>query len=54
MVIGVVDDLLMTSLFYVRLGQALFGGGICAAATSLVKALDELGQVFQFIWKHRW
>ncbi len=54
MVIGVVDDFAEDLPFYVRPGQALFCGGICAAATSSVEALDELGQVFQFIWKHRW
>ncbi len=54
LVIGVVDDFAEDLPFYVRPGQALFCGGICAAATSSVEALDELGQFFQFIWKHRW
>jgi hypothetical protein len=49
MVIGEVDDFAEDLPFYVRPGQALFCGGICAAATSSVEALDELGQVFQFI-----
>lgn len=54
MVIGLVDDFEDDLPFYVRPGQALFCGGICCAATSSVEALDELGQVFQFTWKHRW
>src|SRR5260370_39986307 len=44
MVIGVVDDFAEDLPFYVRPGQALFCGGICAAAT----LPDSDGQVFVF------
>ncbi len=40
---------------YGRHGQALdwFPSG-CSAVTSTVEALDEIGQVFQVAWTHRW
>jgi hypothetical protein len=55
MVIGLVDEYVGYLPFYVRPGQALFrGGGGCWAATSSVEDLDEIGQVFQVTWRHRW
>jgi hypothetical protein len=40
---------------YGRYGQVLhwFSGG-CSAVTNTVEALDEIGQVFQVAWAHRW
>ncbi len=54
MVIGLVDDFDEDLPFYVRPGQVLFYGGSFSAATCSVEGLDELGQIFQVTWKHRW
>lgn len=55
MVIGLVDDYDEDLPFYVRPGQALFcGEGPLIATTCSVEGLDELGQIFQVTWKHRW
>ncbi|MEO6891657.1 MAG: hypothetical protein ABI456_18875 [Ktedonobacteraceae bacterium] len=55
MVIGLVEEYDGDLPFYVRPGQALFrGGSACWAATRSVEDLDEIGQVFQVTWRHRW